>query len=133
MKIVDVEGIGPAYAEKLQAVGVRTTTRLLKEGATAKGRKELAAKSGVSGKLILEWINRADLMRVKGIGAQFSDLLERAGVDSVKELRNRRADKLHAALLKANEPRHYVKRPPTFAEVEKWIKAAKKLPPVVTY
>jgi len=133
MNILKIEGIGPTYAEKLKNVGVSTTERLLKVGADKKGREDLAAKSGISETLILEWVNLADLIRIKGVGEEYSDLLEEAGVDTVKELRNRRADNLHKALLETNEAKNLVRRPPSMSEVESWVEQAKSLPPVVTY
>ena len=133
MKIEKIEGVGGKYASKLQKAGVHTTNGLLKVAASKKGRQELAAKSGISETLILEWVNLADLMRVKGVGEEFSDLLEEAGVDSVKELRNRRADNLHKAIMQTNEAKKLVRRAPSLSEVEEWIEQAKKLTPVVTH
>ena len=133
MKIIDIEGIGPKYAATLKKVGVKTTNRLLKDGASKKGRQDLAAKTGISETLILEWVNLADLMRIKGVGEEYSDLLEEAGVDSVKELRNRRADNLHEAIMETNAKKKLVRRPPAKSQVEKWIAEAKKLDPVVTH
>ena len=133
MNVKKIEGIGPGKAAKFAKVGIRTTERLLKEGATKRGRQELAARTGISEDLILEWVNLADLLRVKGIGEEYSDLLEEAGMDSVKELRNRRADHLHEALLKVNAAKRLVRRPPATSMVEDWIRQAKKLPPAVTH
>lgn len=133
MKIEKIEGIGPKYAEKLQNVGVRTTNGLLKVAASKRGRQELAEKVGLSETLILEWVNLADLMRIKGVGEEFSDLLEEAGVDSVKELRNRRADNLLKAMLDTNEAKKLTRRLPSLSQVEDWIEQAKKLDPVVTH
>ena len=133
MKILNVEGIGPKYTKTLQNVGIRTTEKLLKEGASKKGRIALASKTGISEKLILEWVNLSDLARIKGIGEEYSDLLEEAGVDSVKELRNRRADNLHKSILATNDKKKLVRRPPSLGMVENWIGQAKKLKPVVTH
>lgn len=133
MNVLKIEGIGPVYAKKLIAIGVKTTNRLLKEGATRKGRENLAAKAGISETLVLEWVNLADLVRIKGIGEEYSDLLEEAGVDTVKELRNRRADNLHQAILSTNAKKRLVRRPPSLSMVESWVAQAKKLPPVVEY
>ena len=133
MNIIKIEGIGEVYRKKLNAIGITTTGALLKAGTTPKGRKELAEKSGITETLILEWVNLADLMRVKGVGEEYSDLLEEAGVDTVKELRNRRADNLHKAMLETNAQKKLVRRPPSLKEVESWIEQAKQLPPVVTY
>ncbi len=131
--IKDIEGIGDAYKKKLNAVGIKTTAKLLERGKTAKGRKELETKTGIGHKLILEWVNLADLFRVKGVGEQYSDLLEEAGVDTVKELRNRRPDALWEAMMKTNEKKKLVRKLPSVKDVEKWIAHAKKLPPVVEY
>jgi predicted flap endonuclease-1-like 5' DNA nuclease len=133
MNIIKIEGIGEVYRSKLNAIGITTTGALLKAGTTPKGRKELAEKSGITETLILEWVNLADLMRVKGVGEEYSDLLEEAGVDTVKELRNRRADNLHKAMLETNAQKKLVRRPPSLKEVESWVEQAKALPPVVTY
>jgi predicted flap endonuclease-1-like 5' DNA nuclease len=133
MNIKKIEGIGPKYANTLAKSGVKTTTRLLKDGASKKGRQMLAQTTGISEKLILEWVNLADLMRVKGVGEEYSDLLEEAGVDSVKELRNRKADNLHKAMVDTNAKKKLVRRPPSMKEVTNWVKQAQKLPPVVTH
>lgn len=132
-KIIDIEGVGDVYAEKLIAAGIETVSQLLEKGKTPKGRKELEETTGITGKLILTWVNHADLFRVKGIGPQFSELLEAAGVDTVKELATRRADNLAAKLLEVNEKQHRVRRVPTEKEVQKMIEIAKELPAVVTY
>lgn len=131
--ILDIEGIGSERAAKLQAQGVKTTDDLLSAGATPKGRDDLAAATGISGKLILEWVNRADLFRVKGIGTQYSDLLEAAGVDTVPELAQRRADNLLKAMADANEQKKLVRQVPAESQVAGWIAEAKALPRVVTY
>ena len=130
-----IEGIGKKYANKLEKAGVRGTASLLNAGCTRKGRKELAEACGVSEKLILAWCNKADLMRVKGVGEEYSDLLEHAGVDTVKELRNRKAANLHAKMLEVNSARKVglVRRPPSLGEVEGWIAHAKSLDPMMTY
>ena len=131
--ISDVEGIGPAYAEKLKAAGVRSVNALLEKGCTPKGRKTLAEKSGIDETLILKWVNMADLYRVRGIGSEYSELLERAGVDTVKELKTRRSDNLHAALKRVNSEKKLVRLVPGLKTVEKWVKQAASLPPKVTY
>ena len=132
-KIIDIEGIGPVFAEKLIAAGIKTTEALLKAGASPAGRKDVAASSGIDAKKILEWVNRADLMRVRGVGSEYSDLLESAGVDTVKELATRRADNLHAKMLEVNAAKKLVRRPPSLGAVESWVAGAKSLPPAVTY
>ena len=132
-KIVDIEGIGPAYAAKLQAAGIQSTEALLKAGATPKNRKELAEKTGISGDLILEWVNHADLYRIKGVGSEYSDLLEEAGVDTVVELAHRNAQNLLEKMTEANEQKKLVRRLPTLGMVSKWIEQAKALPRAVEY
>ena len=132
-RIIDIEGIGQVYTEKLQEYGVRTTERLLKVAASKKGREDLALRTGLSETLILEWVNLADLMRIRGIGSEYSDLLEEAGVDTVKELRNRRPDNLYSKLAEINDQKHLVRRVPSQKEVNSWVDQAKTLPPVITY
>ena len=132
-KLIDIEGAGPAYAAKLQKAGVRSTESLLARGGTPAGRKEIAAKSGVSDALILEWVNHVDLFRVKGVGSEYADLLEAAGVDTVVELAQRNPEQLHAKLLTANAAKKLVRRPPGFSQVRNWIQQAKKLPRMVSY
>ena len=133
MNIAKIEGIGPKYAEILRKHGIKTTERLLKDGASKKGRQALAEKTGLSEKLVLEWVNLSDLMRIKGVGEEYSDLLEEAGVDTVKELRNRNAENLFKAVTETNQKKKLVRRPPSQKEITNWVKQAKKLPPVVTY
>jgi predicted flap endonuclease-1-like 5' DNA nuclease len=128
-----IEGIGPTFATKLRKSKVRTTEALLKKGATRGDRKRLALASGLTEQQILEWVNRADLMRVKGIGEEYSDLLEAAGVDTVKELKMRKPGVLHAKLIEINTQKRLVRRLPTDAMVAAWVAAAAKLPAVVTY
>ena len=132
-KIIDIQGVGAVYAEKLTAVGIETIDQLLEKGRTPKGRKELEEATGITGKLILTWVNHADLCRIKGIGPQFSELLEAAGVDTVKELKNRNAANLAKAVLEVNEKEHRTKRVPTEIELQRMIDQAKELPAVVTY
>lgn len=133
MKIEKIEGIGPKYAAQLRSVGVPTTNALLKQGASKRGREDLASRAGISETLVLEWVNLADLIRIKGVGEEYSDLLEEAGVDSVKELRNRRADNLYQKMLETNQAKKLVRRPPSMKQVEDWVSQAKRLPPVVTH
>lgn len=132
-KIGNVEGIGPAYREKLAAAGVTTTGQLLKKGADPKGRAELVKTTGLRDDQILKWVNLCDLMRVKGVAEEYSELLEAAGVDTVKELKTRRADNLTAKMVEVNTAKKMVRRTPTLAEVTKWIEFAKTLEPAVTY
>ena len=131
--IMDVEGIGETYAEKLKAIGIATTEALLKQGATPQGRKDIAEKSGISPTLILEWVNLSDLFRIKGVGEEYSDLLEEAGVDTVVELSKRNAENLFKKLMEVNAEKKFVRRLPTQKQVEDWIAQAKELPRVVTY
>lgn len=133
MKIEKVEGIGEKYAKKLAAAGITTTEQLLDVGGNRKGRQDLAERTGISETLILEWVNLADLFRVPGIGEEYSDLLEEAGIDTVKELRNRNPENLHKALQEVNARKHLVRQLPGLSQVDSWIKAAKELPPKVTY
>jgi predicted flap endonuclease-1-like 5' DNA nuclease len=132
-KIIDVEGIGKVYGEKLANAGFTTVEALLKAGASPKGRETLAEKTGISGKLILEWVNLADLFRIKGIGEEYSDLLEEAGVDTVPELAQRNAENLYAKLVETNDAKKLVRRLPAQSQVADWIQQAKALPRVVTY
>ena len=132
-KISDIEGIGPVYAEKLAGVDVRVVEKLLEVGATRKGRKEIAEKTGISDTLILEWVNLADLFRIKGIGEEFSDLLEEAGVDTVKELAQRNAENLVAKIEEVNAEKKLVRRTPNLNMIKDWIEQAKLLPRVVEY
>lgn len=131
--LTDIEGIGPAYAEALKAQGVGSTDALLQAGARPKGRKDLAAAAGVKPELILGWVNKADLFRIRGVGTQYSDLLEAAGVDSVPELAQRRADNLSAKMAEVNADKKLVRNLPTEAQVADWVEQAKALPRVVTY
>lgn len=132
-KIIDIEGIGAAYAEKLIAAGINTTEQLLAKCAAPVGRKALEDATGISGKLILTWTNHADLFRVKGVGPQFAELLEAAGVDTVKELKTRNAANLAAKMLEVNEAKHLVRRVPVEIEIQRMIDQAKDLPAVMTY
>jgi len=131
--LIDIEGIGPAHAEKLGAIGLKTTSDLLRAGASPKGRDDLAETTGISGELILRWVNQADLFRVRGVGEQYSDLLEAAGVDTVPELAQRRADNLTKKMAEVNEEKKLVRRRPTESQVAGWIESAKGLPRIVTY
>ncbi|MBC7257960.1 MAG: DUF4332 domain-containing protein [Chloroflexi bacterium] len=132
--LLDIEGIGEHYAEILKTkAGIRTTEALLKACATPAARQELAEKTGISPKLILEWANLADLMRIKGIGEEYSDLLEEAGVDTVKELKTRVPKHLHEKMAEINAEKRLVRRLPTLHMVESWVEQAKYLPPALEY
>ena len=132
-KIIDVEGIGEVYAAKLNAAGFNTVEELLEKGKKPVGRAEIAEKTGISPKLILTWCNHADLMRINGVGPQFSELLEAAGVDTVKEFRHRVAENLCAKMNEINEKKHLVGRVPTAGEIQKMIDQANELPPMMEY
>lgn len=132
-KVIVIEGVGDVYAEKLQAAGVKTTADILVKCATPKGRQALAEETGISDKLILKWTNHADLMRIKGVGGQFAELLEAAGVDTVKELKHRVPANLQPKMLEVNEAKNLVNRVPSVKEIEKMVAQAKELEPVITY
>lgn len=131
--IEEIEGIGPVNGKKLRSAGVRSTAALLKAGGDKAGRKALSESTGISPEMILEWVNRSDLMRVRGVGSEYSDLLEASGVDTVKELRTRRADNLHAKMAEVNAAKKLVRRPPSLGEVERWVEHAKTLDPAVAH
>ena len=131
--IIDVEGIGPAYKKKLKAVGISTTEKLLEVGGTPKGRKELSEKTGIADTLILEWVNLSDLFRVKGVGSEYSDLLEEAGVDTIVELSKRVGKNLFEKMVEVNDKKKLVRKMPTEAQVAEWVAQAKKLPRKVSY
>lgn len=132
-KIIDIEGVGDVYAEKLVAAGINKVSELLEKCAAPKGRKELAEATGISEKLILKWTNHADLFRINGVGPQFSELLEAAGVDTVKEFRHRVAENLQPKLAEVNEQKNICNRVPVVSEIQKMIDQAKELEPKVTY
>ena len=132
-KVEDIEGIGKAYAETLNTAGVKTTEDLLDRGRTPSGRKKLAEETGISPKLILKWVNHADLFRINGVAGQFAELLEASGVDTVKEFRHRVAANLEPRLREVNEQKNLCNRVPSVAELERMIAQAKELPPVVEY
>ncbi len=132
-KIDEIEGIGPAYKEKLNSAGINTTDDLLEAGADKKGRAALAEKTGVGEGQILKWTNMADLMRISGVGEEYSELLEAAGVDTVKELRNRNAENLAAKMAEVNEEKKLTRAVPSASQVEKWVEQAKTLDPKITY
>jgi predicted flap endonuclease-1-like 5' DNA nuclease len=132
-KIIEIEGVGDVYAEKLQAAGINKVSELLEKCAAAKGRKELAEATGISEKLILRWTNHADLFRINGVGPQFAELLEAAGVDTVKEFRHRVAENLQPKLAEVNEAKNICNRVPAVSEIQKMIDQAKELEPKVTY
>lgn len=128
-----IEGIGTVSARKLRKTGVRTTEALLKRAGNKRGRRELAEATKLAEKAILEWVNRADLMRVKGIGSEYSDLLEAAGVDTVKELRRRNPEALLAKMSQLNDQKRLVRRLPTLGMVGAWVEHAKSLEAAVSH
>lgn len=132
-KLTAIEGIADVQASKLKIAGVPTLEALLEKGATPAGREELAASAAISSKLILEWINLADLFRIKGVGEEYSDLLEEAGVDTVPELAQRNAENLLAKLIEVNASKKLVRRVPTLSQVASWIEQAQSLPRVIQY
>jgi predicted flap endonuclease-1-like 5' DNA nuclease len=132
-KLVDVEGIGPATAAKLEGAGVATPEDLLSKGGTRAGRDRLAEATGLSASQLLKWVNRVDLSRVKGISTQYADLLEAGGVDTPKELARRNADNLTAHLASVNASKKLVRQVPAASEVARWIEEAKTLPARVEY
>lgn len=131
--IQDVEGIGPKYAELLSQAGIRTTGKLLESGGTRAGRRQLAEKTSIAEKNILRWVNMCDLFRVRGVAGQFAELLEGAGVDTVKELRTRNAENLAEKMAEVNKKKHFCKASPGLKTVTKWVALAKNLDPMVTY
>ena len=134
MKIEEVEGIGATFAAKLQEVGINTTDDMLMAGATAASRDKVAEMTGISGKLILEWTNHVDLMRINGVGSEYSDLLEAAGVDSPAELAQRNAKNLAQTFAELDAARpNTVRRVPSESIVEGWIAQAKTLPKMVSH
>jgi len=132
-KLIDIEGIGPVYAAKLEGAGVGSAEALLEQGATPKGRMEIAEKSGISDGLILEWVNHVDLYRIRGIGSEYADLLEEAGVDTVPELAQRKPDNLLEKMTAVNAQKKLVRRLPVLSQVESWVEQAKKLERKVSY
>jgi predicted flap endonuclease-1-like 5' DNA nuclease len=131
--IKDIEGIGDKYKQKLAKEKILTTEALLEAGATPKGRKDLAEKTGIGDALILEWVNLSDLFRIKGIGSEYSDLLEEAGVDTVVELSKRVPKNLHEKMVEINEKKKLVRKMPSESQVADWVNEAKRLPRKVSY
>ncbi len=131
--LAEIEGIGPAFAAKLKEAGITAQEKFLEAGSTPKGRKELGDKTGISDKLILEWVNHCDLIRIKGVGGEYSDLLEEAGVDTIPELANRKPENLLAKMTEVNAAKKIVRKLPVLKQVEDWVKQAKDLPRVIKY
>ena len=132
-KLSIIEGIGEAYQAKFEGLHIRSTEAFLKACAKRKGRLEVAEKSGVSDKLILKWANAADLLRIKGVGGEYAELLEAAGVDTVVELAGRKPANLLEKMGAVNAEKHLVRRLPALKLVEDWVEQAKKLPRVLEY
>ncbi len=133
VSIIQIEGIGKMYAEKLKEIEIATTEVLLERGATSKGRQEIANSTGISNKLVLRWVNMADLFRIKGVGEEYSDLLEAAGVDTVPELAQRNPENLHVKMSEVNEVKKLVRQLPSLPQVTEWVMQAKDLPRVMQY
>ena len=132
-KLAQIEGIGEVYANKLEEGGVASVEKLLEAGAEKKGWQEIATKYDISEKLVLNWVNRADLARVKGVSTQYADLLECAGVDAVPELAQRNEANLHEKMVSVNEEKKLVRQVPAASQVEDWVKQAKELPRAINY
>ena len=132
-KLNDIEGVGGGYQQKLVSGGIATTEALLEKGSTPKGRKEIAEKTGISDGLILQWVNHVDLFRIKGVGSEYADLLEAAGVDTVPELAQRKPENLVEKMAATNKEKELVRRLPVLSQVKSWVEQAKNLPRVVTY
>ena len=129
----DIEGIGPAYGDKLAGAGIKTTDQLLEKVANPVGRKEIAEQCGFSDKQVLSWVNAADLFRIKGVAGEYAELLECSGVDTVAELAQRNADNLAARMAEVNGEKKLTRRVPTGSQVADWIAQAKELPRKVQY
>ena len=132
-KISEIEGIGPAFSEKLAAAGINTVEQLLEKGGSKAGRAAIVKETGLDAKRVLSWVNMADLFRIKGVAGEWAELLEAAGVDTVKELRTRNAANLHAKMLEVNEEKNLCRVCPAASQVEDWVKQAKDLDPAVTH
>src|SRR5512140_3071229 len=133
MRIIDIQGIGPAYADKLTKVGIRSTEVLLEEGCSPEGRKRIAETTGISHELILKWVNMADLYRIHGIGSQYAELLEAAGVDTVPELAQRVPANLCEKMAEVNGQKKLVRHLPALGQVESWVTQARELPRKIHY
>lgn len=132
-KIEEIEGVGPAYAQKLAGAHIATTDDLLQHCCAPAGRKRIAEATGISESLLLKWSNHADLMRVSGIGPQFAELLEAAGVDTIKELRTRNAENLAVKMREANDAKKLAKTAPSASVIEKWIQQSSGMEPRITH
>ena len=129
----EIEGIGEGDSTKLEEAGITSLENLLKTCCEKKHRKEIAEKSGISEKLILNWVNRADLSRINGVSTQYANLLKYAGVDTVPELAQRNPENLQSKMAEVNEEKNLVRKVPTASQVQNWVEQAKELPRVVTH
>jgi predicted flap endonuclease-1-like 5' DNA nuclease len=132
-KIEEIEGIGPTYGEKLKAAGIADTDALLSRCGARQGRADVAKETGLDESRLLKWANMADLMRISGVGEEYSELLEAAGVDTVKELQHRNAENLAAKMAEVNEAKKLTRVVPAASQVEKWIDQAKDLTPMISH
>jgi predicted flap endonuclease-1-like 5' DNA nuclease len=131
--LLDIEGIGPANAKKLNDIGIRSVEGLLTAGSSPAGRKDIAEKTGISDRLVLEWTNHCDLFRIKGVGEEYSDLLEAAGVDTVPELAQRNPERLLEKMVEVQGQKKLVRKMPVLSQVKVWVEQAKNLPRIITY
>jgi predicted flap endonuclease-1-like 5' DNA nuclease len=132
-KLTKIEGIGEAYAQKLKDIEIFTIEQLLDKGCSPAGRKAIAEATGISERLILEWVNHSDLFRIKGIGEEYADLLEAAGVDTIPELAQRNAANLYNKIIETQSLKKLVRKLPVQSQIENWIEQAKLLPRIITY
>lgn len=132
-KIEDIEGIGKSRAQKLARMGITHTGHLLKHGSTRSGRRQIAAECGVSSVRLLKWVNMADLMRLSGVGEEYSELLEAANCNTIKQIRRRNPENLARRMLEINEQKKLVRSPPKVSQVTKWVEQAGELEPMITY
>lgn len=132
-KLENIEGIAQKYAGNLRKAGIRSSKALLKKGSTPRGREEISRKAGVSKTLLLEWVNHMDLFRIKGVGQEYADLLEEAGVDTIPELAQRNAENLHSKILETNQEKQLVRRPPSRKMVHDWVNQAREMPRMIKY
>ena len=132
-KIEEIEGIGPAFAEKLSAANIKTTDDLLEQCAGAAGRKTVSEKSGCSEQQLLKWANMADLMRISGVGGEYAELLEASGVDTIKEFRTRNAENLAEKATQVNEVKKLTRVVPSASMITGWIEQAKTMEPTITH
>ena len=132
-KLTTIEGIGPAYAKTMKESGINTVDVLLNAGSTKKGRQQIAEKTGLAEKVILRWVNYADLFRIKGVAGEYAELLEAAGVDTVPELAQRNPANLREKMMTVNNEKKLVRQLPSESSVGRWVVQAKTLPRVINY